>query len=481
MAAVGSASGMAIGVTREVGSRSQPWARDQTLAARQAHRRALILATPVVVAGLAALMWSLTGAGAGAGAAQAAQPAQRFPVRNTSGRTDCSAEPGRPLQVGSGYGSLRAGGGGFPVVGSIDANGCDSWVYQHAGSFGPDTSFFAGPGFAAGQHAYQDSTQETTELVDGHQLIRVVDPSSRWLRIYKGYDVCTTGSGSTKTCIAPAPEREPDSWAIYIPIGIVLALMALFLVHFLRPAGPVRRPRHYRRVQHNLAHAMPVDPAEQLQNVDVRQLQKRLRRLEETLSSQAELSESQRHWFSELVASGRHGMALESLARWMAESHVPVGDHLRDEALWLADSLDIERQVRPVLDAQVFAHEDDFGPHLGPSTGFDVPLDEFQQLVSDAVDSLPPAFGKAMTNVAVVVEEEHNDADRLGQYQGHPLAAPRYRTWLLHPDKITIYRKTICEHCQSRDEVKALVYRVVIHEIAHHFGIDDPRLRELGW
>jgi predicted Zn-dependent protease with MMP-like domain len=364
-------------------------------------------------------------------------------------------------------------------VGSIDANGCDSWTYEHAGSFGPETSFFSGSGFQAGQHAYQDSTQETTELVDGHQLIRVVDPSDQWLRVYKGYDVCTTDAASTQTCIAPAPERQPDSWAISIPIGILLALMVLFLVHFMRPAGPVRRPRHYRRVHHDLAHAMPVDPATQLQDVDIRQLQKRLRRLERALSS--ELSESQHHWFGDLVASGRHGMALESLARWMAESRVPIGDHLRDEALWLADSLEIERQVRPVLDAQVFAHEDDFGPHLGPSTGFDLPYDEFKELVSDAVDSLPPAFGQAMTNVAIVVEEEHNDADRLGQYQGHPLAAPRYRTWLLHPDKITIYRKTICEHCHDRDEVKSMVYRVVIHEIAHHFGIDDPRLRELGW
>ncbi len=86
-----------------------------------------------------------------------------------------------------------------------------------------------------------------------------------------------------------------------------------------------------------------------------------------------------------------------------------------------------------------------------------------------------------MTNVAIVVEEEGKSADQFGCYQGHPLASPRYRTWLLHPDKITIYRKTICAHCHSRDEVTAMVYRVVIHEIAHHFGIDDPRLRELGW
>jgi predicted Zn-dependent protease with MMP-like domain len=462
---------MAVGTTCEVGSRPQAQAQARA-------RRVLILAAPVVVASLTALGWSIMGAGAGtAGAAQTAQAAQRFPTRNTSGRTNCSVEPERPVQ-GSGYGSLRAGGG-FPIVGSIDANGCDSWTYEHAGSFGPDTSFFAGSGFAAGQHAYQDNTQETTELLDGHQLIRVVDPSDQWLRVYKGYDVCTTDAESTETCIAPAPERQPDSWAIYIPIGIVLVLMVLFLVHFLRPAGPVRRPRHYRRVHHDLARAIPADPATQLQDVDIRELQKRLRRLERALSS--ELSESQHHWFNDLVASGRHGLALESLARWMAESDLPVGNHLRDEALWLADSLDIERQVRPVLDAQVFAHEDDFGPHLGPSTGFDLPLDEFTQLVSEAVDSLPPAFGKAMTNVAIVVEEEHNDADRLGQYQGHPLAAPRYRTWLLHPDKITIYRKTICEHCHNRDEVEAMVYRVVIHEIAHHFGIDDPRLRELGW
>ena len=104
------------------------------------------------------------------------------------------------------------------------------------------------------------------------------------------------------------------------------------------------------------------------------------------------------------------------------------------------------------------------GPPTAPTTGFDVPLDDFTQLVSEAVDSLPPAFGKAMTNVAIVIEEEHENADRFGHYQGHPLAAPRYRTWLLHPDKITIYRKTICEHCHSRDEVTAMVYRVVIHE-----------------
>jgi len=436
-------------------------------------RGLLILAAPVALAGLAAIVLSVT-------PAAAAPDTQRFPARHTSGRANCSAEPSRPV---AGQGSVYGGrsGGGFPIVGSIDANGCDSWTYEHAGSFGPDTSFFAGSGFQAGQRAYQDSTQETTELHDGHQLIRVVDPTQQWLRVYKGYDVCSTGTadgGSTTTCLAPAPEALPDDWVAYIPVALLLGAMAIFLIHFLRPAGPVRRPRHYRRAHQELSHATPRDSATQLEGVDIRQLQKRLRRLERSLSS--ELSESQRHWFSGLIASGRHGMALESLARWLAESRTTIPDHARDEAFWLAGSLKIEREVRPVLDAQVFAHED-LGSTSAPTTGFDIPLDEFTQLVSEAVDSLPPAFGKAMTNVAIVIEEEHEHADRLGQYQGHPLAAPRYRTWLLHPDKITIYRRTICQRCHSRDEVTGTVYRVVIHEIAHHFGIDDPRLRDLGW
>ena len=174
-------------------------------------------------------------------------------------------------------------------------------------------------------------------------------------------------------------------------------------------------------------------------------------------------------------------MAVESLARWLAGSHAPVPDHIREEMLWLASSLNIEREVRPVLDAQVFAHEDEFTRPTAPASGFDVPLDEFKDLVKEAVDSLPEVFGKAMTNVAIVVEEENPDRPLFGLYRGHPLAAARYRVWALHPDKITIYRRTICEYCHTRDEVRAQVYRTVIHEIAHHFGIDDPRLRELGW
>ena len=49
------------------------------------------------------------------------------------------------------------------------------------------------------------------------------------------------------------------------------------------------------------------------------------------------------------------------------------------------------------------------------------------------------------------------------------------------PDRITLYQTTICRHCSNEDEVKARIRKTVIHEVAHHFGISDPRLEELGW
>ena len=248
------------------------------------------------------------------------------------------------------------------------------------------------------------------------------------------------------------------------------------MIHYLRPAGPIRRKRHFHRAHGGLRQAIP-PTNKQLEGIDLRQLQRRLRRLERYMHP--ELSESQHHWFRGLLASGKHGMALESLTRWLAESRVPVPDHIRDEVLWIATSLEIEREVRPILDAEVLAHEEDMGPQAPVGQGFDVPVEEFKQMVADAVDALPEVFGQAMTNVAIVVEEEAEGRRLFGLYQGHPLTVYRIRQWSVHPDKITIYRRTICEYSHTRDEVRAQVYRTVIHEIAHHFGIDDPRLREL--
>jgi predicted Zn-dependent protease with MMP-like domain len=406
---------------------------------------------------------------------------QRFPERNTSSSPNCSAQPLRPQSVPQV--AVIGQSNSFPVVGSIDANGCDSWTYELGSSFGPHVSFFAGSGFQPGQHAFQYGSQETTELRDGHQLIRVVNPSHTWLQVYKGYDVCITTSGisskSSTTCIAPAVERRPDDLVLYVPVAILLGALLLFVVHYLRPAGPIRRRRHYRRHHEKLAHALAGVDHSSIEGLNVKQLQKRLRRLEKFLSP--ELSSSQHYWFHGLVSSGRHGIALESLTRWLAESRLPVPDHIRDEVLWIASSLAIEREVRPVLDAQVLSHDEVVDSPVPINEGFDVPVEEFKQMVADAVDALPETFGLAMTNVAVVVEEEADGRKLFGLYQGHPLANYRLRQWSVHPDKITIYRRTICEYCRTRDEVRAQVYRTVIHEVAHHFGIDDPRLRELGW
>ena len=113
--------------------------------------------------------------------------AQRIPERNTSPNPDCAHQPVRPLAN-----SVSITGQSYQIVGGIDADGCDSWPYELASSVGVYRSFFAGAGFHSGQHAYEFGTQETTELRDGHQLIRVVDPTSVWLRVYKGYDACST-------------------------------------------------------------------------------------------------------------------------------------------------------------------------------------------------------------------------------------------------------------------------------------------------
>jgi predicted Zn-dependent protease with MMP-like domain len=371
-------------------------------------------------------------------------------------------------------------------IGGIDASGCDSWVYELLVRSFPE-GFFAGQGFQAGRVAYQYGTVETTAIKNGRQLIAVTNPTAKWLAAYTGYDTCTRQdsgeSGSRLVCTAPAVSRRPDRWLFYIPVIAILALLILFMVAFMRPAGPIRRKRHFHRHHRALAVATDNYSPPDLSPA-VKQLRSRLRRLKKGTVS--ELSESQHRWFLNHLAHGRYGMALESLARWTAEAHLPVTDHVREEFEWLAVSLNIRNQILPVIDRQL-TQEETAIPHphvagdIGGSGGVDVPLEAFRQLVAEALDSLPEAFGRAMDNVAVTVEEEAEGRDLFGLYIGVPLTRRRYREWTVHPDRIIIYRKTICDHCRSTEEVKAQVYATVVHEIAHHFGISDPRLRELGW
>ncbi|HSZ41976.1 MAG TPA: metallopeptidase family protein [Trebonia sp.] len=98
-----------------------------------------------------------------------------------------------------------------------------------------------------------------------------------------------------------------------------------------------------------------------------------------------------------------------------------------------------------------------------------------------ALDGLPEGLGRLMSNVAVTVEHRPGPRGLLGLYEGVPLTSRTTQYAGVLPDRITIYRQAICAICRSEEEVADQVRRTVIHEVAHHFGIDDARLRELGW
>lgn len=106
----------------------------------------------------------------------------------------------------------------------------------------------------------------------------------------------------------------------------------------------------------------------------------------------------------------------------------------------------------------------------------------FDELVCDALDLIPPGLAAAMDNVVVLVEDRHpRDGELLGLYEGVALTERDSDYAGSLPDAITIYREALLDACESEDEVVQEVAITVIHEIAHHFGIDDDRLHELGW
>ena len=105
----------------------------------------------------------------------------------------------------------------------------------------------------------------------------------------------------------------------------------------------------------------------------------------------------------------------------------------------------------------------------------------FEDMVVPALDGPPEALGQLMRNVAVTVEHRPGPPGLLGLYQGIPLTSRTSPYAVVLPDRITIYRPTICAICRTEQEAGDQVRRTVIHEIAHHFGMDDNRLSELGW
>lgn len=110
---------------------------------------------------------------------------------------------------------------------------------------------------------------------------------------------------------------------------------------------------------------------------------------------------------------------------------------------------------------------------------------EFEELVGEALDTIPAQLADLMDNVVILQEDEapEDDPELLGLYEGIPLVerTVSYVGADLLPDTITIFRLPILRICETHEDVVREVRVTVVHEIAHHFGIDDDRLHELGW
>lgn len=109
---------------------------------------------------------------------------------------------------------------------------------------------------------------------------------------------------------------------------------------------------------------------------------------------------------------------------------------------------------------------------------------EFEEAVGDALDLIPTELARLMSNVAVLVEDEppETEPDLLGVYEGTPLTE-RDGWWDAGslPDRITIFKGPLERMCADRDDLLDEIAVTVVHEVAHHFGVDDQRLHQLGW
>ncbi len=106
----------------------------------------------------------------------------------------------------------------------------------------------------------------------------------------------------------------------------------------------------------------------------------------------------------------------------------------------------------------------------------------FDRMVSEALDTVPERLMAMLDNVVILVEAEapEQDPHLLGLYEGVPLTE-RGHDYVALPDTITLFRSPILRACTTDADVVREIRTTVVHEIAHHFGIDDARLEELGW
>ena len=108
--------------------------------------------------------------------------------------------------------------------------------------------------------------------------------------------------------------------------------------------------------------------------------------------------------------------------------------------------------------------------------------ERFNELVAEALDLIPPELAAAMDNVVVLVEPRHPDEpELLGLYEGIALTMRDSYYSAVLPDRITIYRDALLDICGNEHDLVEEVAVTVVHEVAHHFGIPEHRLHELGW
>jgi predicted Zn-dependent protease with MMP-like domain len=107
----------------------------------------------------------------------------------------------------------------------------------------------------------------------------------------------------------------------------------------------------------------------------------------------------------------------------------------------------------------------------------------FDDLVADALDAIPAPLAALMDNVVVLVEEEPpaDDPDLLGLYVGTPLTERDSGYTFRPPDQVFVYRGPLLRMCADVEELAEEVEITVVHEVAHHFGIDDEQLHAWGW
>jgi len=142
-----------------------------------------------------------------------------------------------------------------------------------------------------------------------------------------------------------------------------------------------------------------------------------------------------------------------------------------------------------VVQMMSFHGSDDGARDIGPGPAdryaaltFEISSERFEELAEEVLTALPRELAAKIENLAIIINDTALGENLFGLYEVIPLTKRGPNSYGgVMPDRITQYQTTICRRCSNEDEVKARIRKTVIHEVAHHFGISDPQLEELGW